>query len=125
MTNKQFISDKDNLSCILADATYTTYWAKVSVNENDTLVKSIIESNANQCIEDDWAEILVKGGTIDVCDCEEGKTYTISIKAFEKGLNKLMRKYPRNYANIKEMWYDFFDVDMLLQLAVFGKVIYG
>lgn len=124
-SNKAMVNDKEFLVCFLADATYDTYWAKVSVHtDNDATLVATAREN-NECREDVWADVLLGGGFLKVYDCEDGENHKIDLKAVEKGFNKLMRKYPRHYANIKEEDYDFFDVDALLQVIVFGDVIYG
>lgn len=125
MTNKAMVNDKEFLVCFLADATYDTYWAQVSVHKDNDAALVASANEKNDCREEVWADVLLGGGFLNVHDCEEGKNYKVDLKAVEKGLNKLMCKYPRFYANIKEEDYDFYDVDGLLQVIVFGDVIYG
>lgn len=124
-SNKSFVNDKEFLVCFLADATYDTYWAQVSVSDKNDAALVAAARDKNECREDIWADVLLGGGVLDVYDYEDEENHEISLKSVEKGFNKLMREYPHNYANIKDENYDFYDVDALLQVIVFGEVIYG
>ena len=55
----------------------------------------------------------------------DDKKGTLSLDSIAKGLNLIMKKYPRCYAEIKEGNYDAISADMFFQMSVFGKLIYG
>lgn len=125
MSIKKMVSDKDFLVCFLADATYSSSWFGVKVsNDNDKALVDAANEN-NDCREEVWADVLLGGGKLHVTDYEEEKGYEFTLSDVIKGMNKLMRNYPHHYAAIKDEDYDYFDVDALLQVIVFGEVVYG
>lgn len=50
---------------------------------------------------------------------------TLSLSSIVKGLDLVMRKYPRYYTDIKEENYDAISADVFFQSAIFGEVIFG
>lgn len=119
-------SDKNFLSCILADATYDSPWFGVKVSDKTPKEVAKTAWDNNDCREDIWADVLLNGGTLVVTDYEDDeKTYEFTIKSVTKGMKKMQKQHPRMYANIVEEYYDFYDVDALLQTIVFGEVVYG
>ena len=117
--------DKEFVTTILCDSMYDSPWFRVRLDSDNAIVKSAMDNEQNKCREDVWADILMNNGTINIEDIEDEKTYTIGLNNLKNGLVKLMIHYPRNYASIMDESYDFYDVDMLMQYAVFGEVIYG
>ena len=122
---KKIVSDKEWLVCFLADSTYDSPWFGIKVSEKTPSdVRTAANAN-NECREEVWADVLLNGGTLFVYDYEEEKGYEFALADVIKGMNKLMRNYPHHYAAIKDEDYDYFDVDALLQVIVFGEVVYG
>ena len=105
----------------------------------------------NDCFEDKLAKILLNGGRITVSDmyaeeagdyygkiehiwdedCER-MDYTITLKDIENGLAKAAsstepycRKSFSNFAENDCVDFDLNDADTLMQIIVFGEVIYG
>ena len=105
----------------------------------------------DDCVEDKYAKILLNGGKIFVTDFyaedsdehygeiehawnEEDETmnYTITLKDIENGLAKAAsssepycRKSFSNFAENDCIDFDLNDADTLMQIIVFGEVIYG
>lgn len=64
-----------------------------------------------------WAsEVISKGGSVKILDREEATWHTLDRDAFLKGLTK---------ADIDLENYDAADADRVIQLAIFGKLIYS
>ena len=66
----------------------------------------------------EWAhEVVTRGGSLIVTDDDDGKEYTLTLKKVLKGLSL---KESLDLDN-----YDAGDADDVIQLALFGKLIYG
>lgn len=122
---KKIVSDKEFLVNLLSTATFSSFWAGVGVHEDtdEEVVKDARDNN--ECREDVWADVLLKGGYLFVDDVEEEESYKISLDDVINGFIILMLKYPTNYANIMDENEDYYDADAWLQCTVFGDVIYG
>jgi hypothetical protein len=61
-------------------------------------------------------------------ELNEGETPTkhyLTMEDVQKGLELMRDEYPRHYADLVEEQDDAITGDVWLQLAVFGKLIYG
>lgn len=122
---------KEFLSDWLSTATYGSFWCDCSVHK-DTSDEIYDEArNSNNCREDKWADVLLNGGSLNICDieeCEEGNEegeHKMALADIEKALPLFILNYPTQWAAIMDETYDLYDADALLQFVVFGDVIYG
>ena len=123
---RKIVANKDFLVTFLADATYSSFWAMVTIHKDTTKeIRNIAKKNNNECREDEWADVLLNNGYINVLDVEEDENYKISLNDIINGFKILIIKYPTHYANIMDENSDFYDMDALLQCSVFKDVIYG
>lgn len=55
----------------------------------------------------------------------EGETFVLDLAGLKKGLMIMKKEYPKNYKRVLDENDDADDGDLFLQLALFGKHIYG
>lgn len=122
---KSIVSDKEFLVNFLSTASYGSTWFAFGTHKDTP--KDIYENAKllNECREEIWADVLLNGGFLLVEDVEEEKDYKVSLKDIEKGFKTFMVECPRAYANIMNEEDDYFDDDALMQVIVFGEVVYG
>ena len=119
------------LTDILSTASYGSFWFDCGVHKDtpDDVYKAA--KKRWECREEVWAECLLKGGWINVCDteeCDEGNEegeHKVGLDDIVKGFEIVMLNYPRIYADIMEEQYDLYDADAIIQCAVFGDITYG
>ena len=76
--------------------------------------------------EDWWADVLLNGGYILVCDKEEEeKPRKLTIEKLEKAWQSDDVEAVRAKANILNEEDDYYDADAIIQIAVFGEVVFG
>lgn len=122
---ESIVKNKDFLVTLFADATYSSYWALVHISDNtDDAIRELSKEN-NECREEQWADVLLGGGLLEIEDFEAEETHEISLDDVVKGFKILVIDYPKHYANIMSEEADFYDYDAWLQCVVFGEVIYG
>lgn len=69
---------------------------------------------------------LNAGGALIIRDNEaDGAQYTLDLAALKKGLQLMATKYPKHFADILAENEDNDTSDVLVQLALFGDVVYG
>ena len=71
------------------------------------------------------ATILLNGKSLEVIDTEEDKTYELTLEKLKNAFNLCLNKDSETFANIVTDNYDYSDMDILLQFALFGEIIYG
>lgn len=122
---KSIVSDKEFLVNFLSTASCGSSWFAFGTHQDTP--KDIYENAKllNECCEEIWADVLLNGGFLLVEDVEEGKDYKVSLKDIEKGFKTFMLEFPRAYANIMDENDDYWDDDALMQVIVFGEVVYG
>ncbi len=113
---------KEDLVTFFSAATYgCDYWSvkivRNSISEN--------ELDANQCIEEIWADVLLKGGKLAVIDNEEDKKHIINMDAVLKGYSKCYEVSLQTMVNFEEENEDMWDGYNLMQVILFGEIIYG
>jgi hypothetical protein len=86
----------------------------------------------NRCLESKWADRLMDGGHIVIYDIydedEDGKPmrYELTLEDFRKGLIKARDgEDVRDWADFVNENDDYFTCNNLLQVVIFGEVIYG
>lgn len=102
------------------------YWCELCSNPDDyTAAKNrlvqAVGASMSPCYEDVLAEIMEHGGTLTVYDREDDKDYELTMEKLMDGWKKHVEATGRD--DIDK--YDAADADCILQLAVFGEVIYG
>ena len=117
---------KEELVAFFSAATYgCNYWSvKIVRNSisNDVFYEIY---NANPCIEDIWAEVLLKGGKLCVIDNEENKKHYITMQSVLDGYSKGYEVCPRSMLSFEEENEDMWDGYNLMQAIIFGEIIYG
>lgn len=91
-----------------------TYWASDAYPENN-----VWPENANNV-----SDCLSRGVNICIKDLEEGDIYLMSLPLFLDGLEKAMIHRGSNLQSFYED-HDAFDADLVVQFALFGRIIYG
>ncbi len=71
--------------------------------------------------------VMNEGGSVTIKDTEsdDEKTYVLTLAKVEKGLQLMADKFGPNFADILNDNEDANTGDVLIQLALFGNVIYG
>ena len=78
------------------------------------------------CLEDKWAHRLLKGGHIVCLDYEDEVRYELTLDDIKKGLEKARDgEAVRDWADFCEENDDYFTCNNLVQVCMFGEVIYG
>ena len=117
---------KEDLVSFFSSATYgCDYWSvKIIRNSipNDVFYEIY---NSHQCIEEIWADVLLKGGKLSIIDNEEDEKHIIDMKAVLKGYSKGYEVCPQTMLNFEEENEDMWDGYNLMQAIIFGKIIYG
>lgn len=113
---------KEDLVSFFSSATYGCgYWSvkivKGSINKE--------ELNTNQCIEEIWADVLLKGGKLCVIDNEDDEKYYIDMQKVLDGYSKGYEVCPHTMLNFEEENEDMWDGYNLMQAIIFGEIIYG
>lgn len=75
--------------------------------------------------EDLWAHILSNGGFIEVEDVRKETTHFLTLEKIKIACEILKNAYPQMYVNIMEENGDFRDNDAVIQIAIFGDIIYS
>ena len=110
---------------ILCTARYGSFWFTCSVHIDTTDETYNAAKEKWNCREDIWADCLLNGGYLNICDLEEDEEHKVGLGDIVKGFEIVMLNYPQMYANIREENYDLYDADAVIQCAVFGDLIYG
>lgn len=117
---------KTFLSDLFSTAFYGSSWFCVSYSDvNDkALIKDV--KSKNNCREDIWADLLLRGGKIAVSDIEDDEeTHVLTLDDIKNGFVIVMAKYPGMFNAIVEETGDLYDADAVIQCAIFGEIVYG
>lgn len=113
---------KEDLVAFFSCATYgCDYWS-VKIVRNSISTDAL---DANQCIEEIWADVLLKGGKLAVIDNEEDEKHIINMESVLKGYSKCYEISPQTMVNFEEENEDMWDGYNLMQVILFGDIIYG
>lgn len=117
------LQDKENLVDLLSTALYGNFWAGAYTKDE---YKDLIKPDS-ECIEDEWADILLGGGKLTITDCEEDEEFDIDLPTIAKAIRKVRKEEPEIYARVIKFDgdADMIDADCVLQYAVFGEWVYG
>lgn len=113
---------KEDLVTFFSCATYGCGYWTVKIAKNSI---SIYDLDMNQCIEEIWADVLLKGGKLVITDNEEEKKYSINMDKVLKGYSKCYEVSPQTMVNFEEENEDMWDGYNLMQVILFGEIIYG
>jgi hypothetical protein len=125
--------DKDFLVDFFSTATSGCDYLSVSslAEENKLDGQFSAEYLAHRCLEEKWADRLLNNGHLVAYDFydedEDGnpKKYIIDLAMVKSGLQKATEIDPRDWADFVNENEDYFTCNNLLQIIIFGKVIYG
>ena len=83
-----------------------------------------VNNPQNTCREDVWADVILSGGNLTIEDTESGKTHEINLAKIKRGFKRFMFDCPKKYAELMCEEGDFYTYDNLLQVIIYGEVIY-
>lgn len=111
---------KEELSDLITTALNGCNWLVTSTPDD-------FQYDLTQCIEDNFADILLNGKSIICTDIEEGKNYEINLNTIIEGLNKSYNICPFNFSKVIlfDGTADYYDANNVWQVIMFGKTIYG
>lgn len=122
--------DKDFLINLFSTATYNSDWLVIR-----TLVSERHLDNGfteryclERCREEKWADRLLAGGHI-VCydlfeEDEDDQRHEIDLVRIKDGIKKAMTEAPHDLADFIEENDDYFTCSNLMQVILYGEVIY-
>ena len=113
---------KEDLVTFFSAATYGCGYWSVKIKKNSI---SIYDLDTNQCIEEIWADALLKGGKLIVTDNEDESKYVVDMEKVLKGYTKCYEVSPQTMVNFEEENEDMWDGYNLMQVILFGEIIYG
>jgi hypothetical protein len=126
--------NKEVLVDLLSTATYGCDYLGVLTLKTEKSIDEKFDSDylENRCCEELWADRLLGGGHIVVVDYEDEDEngvpakYTLNLEDFKNGLNKARDKEAvRDWADFVEEEDDYYTCNNLLQVIVFGEIVYG
>lgn len=122
MTEKPQFSDErlqDLLCCALEGGSNYWYWIK-SFNYPDN------ETKYSLGIEFAHLQLPFKGGSLTIGDrFDQLPDKTLDRAAIDRGLQVMLEKYPKHYADFLHEDEDADTGDVFLQCALYGEVIFG
>jgi hypothetical protein len=113
---------KEDLVTFFSAATYGCGYWTIKIKKNSI---SIYDLDTNQCIEEIWADALLKGGKLVVTDNEDESKYVVDMEKVLKGYTKCYEVSPQTMVNFEEENEDMWDGYNLMQVILFGEIIYG
>lgn len=126
--NKEFLVD------LLSVATYGCDFLEVKTLSNESVIDDKFSDTylERRCREERWADRLLGGGHIVVLDWEDTDDderptkYTLSLDDFKNGLIKARDgEAAKDWADFVDETDDFYTCNNLLQVIVFGEIVYG
>lgn len=81
----------------------------------------------NMTFEGVLASILLDNKPIQILDVggDDVKNYELTLEKLKEAFNTCLEKDSETFANIVTENYDYYDVDILLQFAILGEIVYG
>lgn len=119
---------EDFLISVMAGGLMCSDYIQVVRDENyKTTYEKYKEPNST--IEEIWVKMLTNGEKLVVIDIEDDlNTYMeITLEKLKNGLSEMFNKYPISVGHLLDIENgdpDFFDYDRLLQITLFGEVVY-
>lgn len=121
----------ENLVDLLCTATYGSDWLEIATLKSERFMDEQVEQSVRDgwCRENKWANRLLKGGHIvcyDYDDYDEFTRYELTLDDIKKGLEKARDGVaPRDWADFCDENDDYFTCNNLMQVCIFGEVVYG
>ena len=130
--------DHEMLVNLLCVATYGSDWLEIKTLKSERFMEDDVEQSVRDgwCREDKWAYRLLKGGKI-VCydwydngdlEFEENRParYELTLDDIKRGLEKARDgEAVRDWADFVNEKDDYYTCNNLMQVCIFGEVIYG
>lgn len=124
---------RDQLVDLFSTATYGSGWLAIKTLANERWMDEqyslgYLEERSR---EDKWADRLLAGGSIVCIDYEDEDEdgparYVLTLDDIKKGLTKAaMGEAVRDWADFVEEQDDYYTCNNLMQVCIFGEVIYG
>lgn len=124
--------DHEMLVDLLCTATYGCDWLEIITLKSERFMEEDVEESVRDCWcrEDKWANRLLKGGHIvcfDYCDDDDQPArYELTLDDIKRGLEKARDgEAVRDWADFVNYEDDYYTCNNLLQVCIFGEVIYG
>ena len=120
--------DHEMLVDLLCTATYGCDWLEIKTLKSERFMDEEVEQSVRDgwCREDRWANRLLKGGHIVCIDYEEESRYELTLDDIKRGLEKARDgEAVRDYADFVNEEDDYFTCNNLMQVCIYGEVIYG
>lgn len=121
----------DDIETLLADGLTPSEYFKVDTDAshyNDYRDVKYQGDPDKMTFEGVLASILLDNKPIhilDVGDDDGAKYHELTLEKLKEAFNTCLEKDSETFANIVTENYDFYDVDILLQFAIFGEIVYG
>ena len=129
----------ENLVDLLCIATYGSDWLVIKTLKSERFMDEEVEQSVRDgwCIEDKWAHRLLKGGHIVCLDYADDSNddydgdakparYELTLDDIKKGLIKARDgEALRDWADFCDENDDYFTCNNLVQVCMFGEVVYG
>ena len=129
--------DHEMLVDLLCTATYGSEWLQIKTLKSERFMDEEVEQSVMDgwCCEDRWANRLLKGGKIvcydwydnDALEFEENRPtrHELTLDDIKRGLEKARDgKAVRDWADFVNENDDYFTCNNLMQVCIFGEVIY-
>lgn len=129
--------DHEMLVALLCTATYGSDWLEIITLKSERFMEDDVEQSVRDgwCREDKWAYRLLKGGKIvcydwydnDDLEFEENRParYELTLDDIKRGLEKARDgEAVRDWADFVNEEDDYFTCNNLMQVCIFGEVIY-
>ena len=119
--------DHKMLVDLLCTATYGCDWLEIKTLKSERFMDEEVEQSVRDgwCREDRWANRLLKGGHIVCIDYEEESRYELTLDDIKRGLEKARDgEAVREWADFVDETEDYFTCNNLMQVCIFGEVIY-
>ena len=120
--------DHKMLVDLLCTATYGCDWLEIKTLKSERFMDEEVEQSVRDgwCREDRWANRLLKGGHIVCIDYEEESRYELTLDDIKRGLEKARDgEAVREWADFVDETEDYFTCNNLMQVCIYGEVIYG
>ena len=124
--------DHEMLVDLLCTATYGCDWLEIKTLKSERFMDEEVEQSVRDgwCREDRWANRLLKGGHI-VCldyydDDAQPARYELTLDDIKRGLEKARDgEAVRDWSDFVNAEDDYYTCNNLMQVCIFGEVIYG
>lgn len=138
MSNRANINniDKSVFVDLFSTATYGCEWLSVKTLKSERCLDEAYDKDYldNRCREEKWADRLMNGGHIicvdylddDIDYNDSPAEYRLNLNDIKKGLKKARDgKAVKAWSNFVSGEDDYYDCNDLMQVIMFGEVVYG